>query len=61
MTVQQKLMIIVIILSLVPIAGVLVWGIAKAVKSPELEASDWTHHPAATSLPSLTIPPDDQQ
>ncbi len=60
MTLLQKLMIGAIIIALVPTVGVLVWGVAKAIKSPELQASDWTHNPPATLVPA-PIPPDDQQ
>lgn len=55
MTHAQKLVLCVILLGLIPTIGVLVWGVAKAVQSPELEASDWAKHPP-TPTPAVLSP-----
>lgn len=50
MTLAQKLIVGVILAGMIPTIGVLVWGVAKAIKSPELQASDWTHNPSPAPI-----------
>lgn len=51
MTLQQKLISLVIILGILPTIGVLIWGIGVAIKSPELYMSDWDTYQRATPTP----------